>query len=166
MSLTIGFTGTRKGMNWTQRSVIFKLLQSLSPGKAVHGMCKGADMQFDDLCVLAKIPVEAYPPNLPRYQGKPSRCCNRRLKVHPPSPPLKRNKVIVQLSDLMIATPHTKQEELRSGTWVTIRYAKQQKSRLWIIFKDGTITTYTPTTKREKGAKGAKVKYVKENRAS
>lgn len=155
MSITIGFTGTRKGMNWTQWSVIFNLLKSIRPRLARHGMCKGADEQFDKLCYMAGIETEGYPQDsLPQWRSKKCHC----TKVHPAKSPLERNKKIVQASDMMIAAPKTEDErgEPRSGTWATIRYAKDRKVRLWIVLPNGDVQAFTPKGK----------KYVKEQRAS
>lgn len=45
--------------------------------------------------------------------------------VHPAGDdPLARNRRIVAAVDVLIAAPETDREELRSGTWATIRYAR------------------------------------------
>jgi hypothetical protein len=43
----------------------------------------------------------------------------------PPKPYLARNKDIVKCSRLLLACPNTQAEELRSGTWMTIRWARK-----------------------------------------
>ena len=42
-------------------------------------------------------------------------------------PPLVRNRNIVRAVDIMIAAPATDKEELRSGTWATVRYCRQAR---------------------------------------
>jgi predicted Rossmann fold nucleotide-binding protein DprA/Smf involved in DNA uptake len=42
-----------------------------------------------------------------------------------PLDPLVRNKVIVNISDVILATPFEDKEVMRSGTWSTIRYARK-----------------------------------------
>lgn len=43
---------------------------------------------------------------------------------HEVFPPLVRNKHLVAVGGVLIAAPFTDNEELRSGTWATIRYAR------------------------------------------
>ena len=56
----------------------------------------------------------------------------------PELPPLVRNHKIVGAVHLLIATPKTDKEELRSGTWATIRYAKKVRLSTCIVYPDGT----------------------------
>jgi hypothetical protein len=42
----------------------------------------------------------------------------------------------------MVATPRGFKEELRSGTWATIRYTIKMKKLLTIIWPDGTIKVH------------------------
>ena len=58
-----------------------------------------------------------------------------------PLPYLERNHVIVNRSDIMVATPGQMEEQLRSGTWATIRYTRKQLKPLVIIWPDGTSIT-------------------------
>jgi hypothetical protein len=56
----------------------------------------------------------------------------------PEAPFLKRNKNIVDYTDLLVACPNGFEEVIRSGTWATWRYAVKQE-KLWIIiWPDGT----------------------------
>lgn len=61
--------------------------------------------------------------------------CN---ETRPAFPYLDRDKHIVAESTVMIATPGTQKEVVRSGTWATIRYTRAAKKPLYIIFPDGT----------------------------
>jgi hypothetical protein len=67
------------------------------------------------------------------------RAHNKPDLIWPAKPPLERNHDIVDQADVMIATPRTMQEEQRSGTWATIRYARKKGRELHIIWPDGTI---------------------------
>lgn len=58
-----------------------------------------------------------------------------------PRPYLDRNHDIVDATDVLIAVPNSVKEELRSGTWATIRYAKRTKQPLMVIPPDGHILT-------------------------
>jgi hypothetical protein len=52
---------------------------------------------------------------------------------------LDRDHDIVDMSYLLIATPQTFDEQTRSGTWATVRYARKLRSKLLIIYPDGDI---------------------------
>jgi hypothetical protein len=62
------------------------------------------------------------------------------VKRLPILPHLKRNGHIVDASHVMIACPRLMHEELRSGTWMTIRYARRADKPLAIVWPDGSIT--------------------------
>lgn len=55
----------------------------------------------------------------------------------------KRNHDIVDATEWLIATPK-KFEEIRSGTWATVRYAKKVKKPVTIIWPDGSIEEWKP----------------------
>jgi len=52
---------------------------------------------------------------------------------------LERNRYIVDLTDMLIATPNTEYMVLRSGTWSTIRYAIKTKKEVITIYPSGFI---------------------------
>jgi len=56
---------------------------------------------------------------------------------HPVQPYRVRNFEMVNLSNVLWATPGRNHEELRSGTWMTIRYAKKIGKKLVIIWPNG-----------------------------
>ena len=57
-----------------------------------------------------------------------------------PLPYLVRNRAIVAEGiDGLIAAPKGWVEEQRSGTWATIRYARQAGRRIWIVRPDGAV---------------------------
>jgi len=100
-----------------------------------YGMCVGADMLAAELADSAGFWLVGHPPT------------NRKLialrpKPHdqmPPLPYLERNKAIVQNAQALIAMPRTTDEELRSGTWSTIRYARRIKRPVLIVRPDGSL---------------------------
>lgn len=108
--MNIGFTGTRKGMSKEQirqlEDVLVWLMDDSRSQDFHHGAAEGADSQAADISF--KIGYFEIP--------------------HPAgNDPLGRNKKIVELSDVLIAAPATNIEELRSGTWATVRYARAAK---------------------------------------
>jgi len=52
-------------------------------------------------------------------------------------PPLTRNHDIVDCTELLIACPKSMKEELRSGTWATVRYARKLERPVIIIYPNG-----------------------------
>lgn len=58
-------------------------------------------------------------------------------------PNLVRNKDIVESTDVLLACPKGP-EELRSGTWSTVRLARKQGKRVVIFWPDGSVTEEGP----------------------
>jgi hypothetical protein len=130
--MRVGFTGTQKGMTNAQHTTIWHLLGSTTYAEAHHGDCIGADATFHAIASEIGIPVVIHPPNT---DAKRAFC--KSSQTMPPKPYLVRNHEIVDSSDVLIATPKGFVEELRSGTWATIRYARKQGKRVFIVFPSG-----------------------------
>lgn len=65
---------------------------------------------------------------------------NAPFKVrYEPKEYIKRDKDIVDTSDILIATPRFMYEELRSGTWATVRYAEKKNKPIVIIWPNGDV---------------------------
>ena len=120
--MIVGFTGTREGMTFCQVKALIRLLRKLNPEEIHHGGCIGADEQFHK--IVCKLFYGAWAVNHPcdieKYRAKIIADETRQIL-----PALVRNTVIVNESDILIACPKTKEEELRSGTWSTVRYARK-----------------------------------------
>lgn len=138
--MVVGFTGTREGMTIKQLVRISQKLAELQKSgfsRAKHGVCIGAD---EDFHVLAKA-IGFYAighPGVNKFGKCPTRAdvvCDEML---PEKPFLVRDKDIVDGSKIMLATPKGP-EELRSGTWATVRYARKQKKPLMIVYPDGRV---------------------------
>jgi hypothetical protein len=54
---------------------------------------------------------------------------------------LNRNKAIVYAADVVLGCPKGREEELRSGTWSTMRYAHKLNKPRVMIFPDGSMMT-------------------------
>lgn len=131
MKIAIGFTGSREGMNKQQKQALLYVLCGIvhlhDEVEGHHGQCIGADEQFAMICKEIGIRTAAHPPTYDRYKS------NFVSDItFDPKPFLTRNLDIVTASELLIATPKTREREPRSGTWVTIRYAEEQSK---IIFR-------------------------------
>lgn len=136
--LKIGFTGTRHGMNNSQKTELKKIVSSKEFLEFHHGMCVGSDEEAHQIIEQLKqkknIKIVGHPP---KYKGYFSDCNCDLLKN--PDEYLRRNKDIVDSTDILIATPDTK-EKVSSGTWSTVRYARSQHKRVYIIHKSGRVT--------------------------
>ena len=133
----IGITGTRKGMTDCQVNSFLELLDNISSEVAfMHGDCNGADKNAHNLIVnygfkdIRKRPC---------YFSNQRAFTKEGAIIAAPEHPLDRNKKIVNDSHTIIAFPGKAYEELRSGTWSTIRYAKKQNKNIQIIWPDGRI---------------------------
>jgi hypothetical protein len=135
-----GFTGTRDGLNTKQKESIISLLQNDIKNnlniEVYHGDCIGADYDFHNICrsISPNIKINIFP----GFHSNKNEINNLRVycqgdSIFEPKPYLERNKDIVNNCDVLIGCPKTKEEELRSGTWQTIRYARKI-NKLNIIF--------------------------------
>jgi hypothetical protein len=137
LSLVVGFTGTQVGMTDKQKRTFKDLIPELNPSVFRHGDCIGADEQAHKVVrkhTHAQIIV--HPPD---KVDKRAFCEGD--KVLAVKPYLNRNHDIVDDSDLLIACPREFKEQLRSGTWATIRYARSKRKPVYIIWPDGTMET-------------------------
>lgn len=140
--MKMGFTGTQVGMTDAQKLEVQRIVLNLNPDIAIHGDCIGADAEFDSIVKGIGAFVVVRPCNIPEKRAH----CSAFLK-HPPEDPIDRNHKIVDDSDIIIACPKGMVEELRSGTWATIRYTKklikeQGKKKLWIVWPNGQTSDY------------------------
>lgn len=136
MSGHLGFTGTANGLTNEQHIALRDLVDWLAPSLAHHGDCVGADASFHDVCVhVGGIGIYIHPPTNPRKRAWKSGAV-----TYPVKPYLDRNQDIVDASDLLIATPGEFIEQLRSGTWATVRRARKRHIPILFVFPDGTIT--------------------------
>jgi hypothetical protein len=133
--MIIGFTGTQGAVKINQFDMLCVLIQKLNPTEAHHGDCIGADDLFHDICMDLGIPVVLHPPI---NASKRAYCTGAEL-VLPEKDYLVRNRDIVDASDIVIAVPPTVEEQLRSGTWSTYRYAVKQDKEVYLITPDVTL---------------------------
>lgn len=147
----IGFTGTRAGMTSQQSHKVTWLIKVISDDEdlvvAHHGDCKGADSEFDGRIRHRAIKrhqeglVTRIIGHIP--DNDKERCFINFDEERDPKPYLDRNHDIVDESDVMIATPKEYSEIWRgSGTWATIRYAKKQGKKLYIVYPDGKMEKF------------------------
>lgn len=135
---SIGFTGTQSGWTSNQLVHMHMILNRLHRAgfEVMHnGDCVGSDKQAADHWHSIGGSIFLHPPTVDA----------KRAFLHAewsadPLPYLTRNKAIVAASVLLIATPGAMEEELRSGTWATIRNARSRSRPTIIVWPNGTIT--------------------------
>jgi hypothetical protein len=125
--LRVGFTGTQRGMSGPQTSAVrrhlgqcFKFAGPDQP-EFHHGDCIGADAQAAQIARDLGYRVVGHPPVVAAKRAFFPSDVERRPEAY-----LVRNREIVDAVEFMLATPGEAREVLRSGTWSTIRYARQR----------------------------------------
>lgn len=137
--LNIGFTGTQRGMSLGQFAIFAPLVRELiyqqkRPAWFHHGDCIGSDAEAHERARFIGCSIYLHPP---ADSSKRAFClADYEAKVQHY---LVRNAQIVAASDYMFACPGEDTEQSRSGTWSTIRRAREHLRPLSIIFPDGTI---------------------------
>lgn len=135
-----GFTGTQRGMNLRQMVALRLMLQTLLTDGCTnfhHGDCIGADAEAHTIANELGYVIEIHPPE----DGKKRANMARFATVHPIimhecKPYLVRNHDIVDACAHMLAAPLETTEQLRSGTWSTVRYARRAGCRLYLLERE------------------------------
>lgn len=135
--IVIGFTGTVLGMTHLQKLGVRELMMEIAPAEAHHGDCLGSDATFHLFCKLFSVYVVGHP-GTDMYGRSPKRAYCDVDEWQPALPYLERNSNIVRASQILIATPKLMEEERRSGTWATIRRAREMEKELRIVYPDGS----------------------------
>lgn len=136
----VGFTGTQRGMTNEQCIAVHELVERLKPVMVHHGGCVGADIDFDEICFRLQIDCTIHPSDIKRMQGM----WHYPTYLRDEHPPLERNHHIVDESSVLIAAPKSKREEVRSGTWSTVRYALRSKKPVVIVHNNGGVDLRGP----------------------
>lgn len=115
-----------------------------------HGDCVGGDATFDALAEAVEVGAIHIHPGVDSNGMSPNRAyCgdygNNAYRDdpdtvwYPAKPYLERNDDIAEASDVLIACPKAKEEQLRSGTWSTVRRARKRGKLVILIYPDGTV---------------------------
>jgi hypothetical protein len=132
---SIGFTGTQLGMTDAQKATLRKLLDG-GGGEIHHGDSIGADAEAHNIADECGHAIIIHPPT---NHSKRAWCEVPRHMMQPEKPYPNRNRDIVNETTSLIATPAEPEEQLRSGTWSTVRFAKKQGKPVFVILPDGTV---------------------------
>ena len=140
--MKLGFTGTRHGMTDEQRRAFIAWVKGAGVTEFHYGVCVGADEDAWDVMAsaddlgFAKPRVIAHPPSNPALRLSSTMPFDD--EIRPVTDYLTRNRNIVDASAVLAATPEGP-ERLRSGTWSTVRYAREQGKRVVIFWPDGRV---------------------------
>jgi hypothetical protein len=134
------FTGTQEGMTANQRSAFRSYLLRHSFAEFHQGCCVGADEEATEEVARFRplTHIHGHPSNL---KAKTSEKALRLSKtLHPARPPLDRNQAMVEVGEVLLACPKGFEEELRSGTWSTVRRARKRGLRVILFWPSGRVT--------------------------
>ena len=138
--MRVGFSGTRHGMSHAQKRGVISVLAEIGPATQYHaGCCVGADEEFTVIVSVYShdYAIVGHPSALKQLTSKV--CADFCNLVFPAKPPLERNRDIVEATDVLVAAPETAEEQLRSGTWATIRYARKLGRPVYLVMPDGSV---------------------------
>lgn len=142
--MRIGFTGTRKGMTPQQQVAFEEWFLKLNAAREDmlheyafhHGDCVGADKQAHTIVAkYALRTIQVHPPLDDRFRAR----CAAPV-IHEPLTYADRNKAIVAMSEVLMAAPDHPEERPRSGTWMTVRFARMRGMPIILLMPDGTVT--------------------------
>lgn len=138
MKAYVGFTGTQHGMTSEQQVVLRGLLGTFvdAASEFHHGDCIGADAEAHEVARELGFFIVIHPPIITA-----KRAWKRAPVVNVPMNYLERNRVIVRSTQLLIAAPGELEEQLRSGTWSTVRFARKMLRPIYFAMPDGTSRT-------------------------
>jgi hypothetical protein len=134
--MKLGFTGSRRGMDEFQIKalrVALKFMKKDEYNEFHHGDCIGADAQAAAIAKEFGWIVVGHPP-----VNEVARAFFKSDHSFHPREYIERNQYIVDTTDQMIAVPAEDVEQLRSGTWATIRYALKSGKRVTPIWPKGS----------------------------
>lgn len=126
-------------MTAAQRSKFYDVFAGMLPDWLHHGDCIGADAEAHEAALRMGTLIYIYPST-----ARTRAWCQGAAMMAAPKPPLDRNPDIVNAGECVIATPGQMVEELRSGTWAAIRYARRVRKPVHIIWPDGSYVPPPP----------------------
>ncbi len=136
--MKMGFTGTRHGMTQAQKDKFIELMFIGAGYEFHHGCCAGADTQAHELlrAQSVKTYIVGHPPTNDILTTWTIEDCD---ELRDKKPYIQRNRVIVSEADSMIAAPAEMTEQIKGGTWSTVRFANKHGVPCYIIFPDGSV---------------------------
>lgn len=133
----LAFTGSKDHITLKQLTVLHQTFRSLRDKGYLwmhNGDCITSDFEAAKVWGKLKGKVMLHPPVNSKYRAffQADIICEPREYIV-------RDHHMVDLSRRLIATPQTFEEQIRSGTWATIRYARKLRLKITIIYPDGSV---------------------------
>ena len=147
--MRIGFTGTLEGLTKSQGGSFIQLVEFLGITEFEHGDALGADCESHNILLDNNILKSDNIFKRPCYILNKRAFTKEGSLLEEPIAPIERNHKIVNEIEILIGCPKGFEEELRSGTWATIRYAKKTNKLTYIIYPDGSIIEINSGTEKE-----------------
>jgi predicted Rossmann fold nucleotide-binding protein DprA/Smf involved in DNA uptake len=149
--MIIGFTGTRFGLTPAQGAALADVV--LRPAcyyaeRHLNGGCRGADREMFAYLLGLDGVIEVLPGSVEQAawaEEQRASLLGRRYIIHEVEPYLARDLKIALRCNRLIACPGTATEQLRSGTWATVRYARKAGKPITLVLPDGQVVEETPT---------------------
>jgi hypothetical protein len=136
-----GVTGTQKGATAKQLAWLEQMLEDADA--LHHGACIGVDAASHGFALKLEIPITVHPGcTRDGKMPKVDLSCLIELPnvfVLPKKEYLLRNRDIVAQCEFLLVLP-SGPEQLRSGTWSTVRYARSVDRPRLICYPDGTVS--------------------------
>lgn len=129
-NLSVGITATHYGATSMQLEELRKILSKFKIMH--HGDCIGGDEDAHNIAAELGMHIVIHPPINPAFRAN---CQGNEIRDKRDY--IARNHDIVDETEELIAMPATNTEELRSGTWATIRYARRIGRKVTIIWPNG-----------------------------
>lgn len=121
-----------------QQAKLTEILQSTKVAAFLHGGADGADTEAHAVAELLDLAIVIYP-GVDRSGVVRNNRAWTNATLMPEEYFIKRNRKMVDLCDLLIAAVGEPEEQLRSGTWATVRYAGKVGRPMLILYPDGTV---------------------------
>lgn len=136
--MKVGFTGSQHApMRPRQLAVVIDVLFELcTAGAEFHHGCNR--MRDDKIARIAKLLGYRLVGHPPTDKSKVGKVVND--YDLPDLPYLERNHRIVDDTDVLIAAPLTSYEQLRSGTWSTVRFAAKRWKPGLVVYPNGLVS--------------------------
>ncbi len=137
--MILGFSGTRMGPTPAQHDAFRDFVRRFRPARFVHGGARGCDTlaHYVVRAACPDIVIEIHPTeDAGSTVWMPSGNC----EIYPKLPPLERNRIIVSRCYGLLAMPQRDAEDWAgSGTWATVRYAREIGCPVYIVRSYGEI---------------------------
>jgi len=137
--MRVGFTGTRERLTKAQITTMREFLRALRPSRGDHGDCVGGDTAFHVAIRELDVPVTLHPPTNAEFRAYVWVSEKLGDVVCPEKGYLERDQDIARSTDFLLVCPKGP-EAARSGTWFTVRCARNRKKTIVIVWPDGSTT--------------------------